>query len=60
LNNDTRFVNKEAKTHSVLNAVHEKEAEIVARRSYRSQDYCHNIAGRGTDIVLGGNWKSRD
>jgi preprotein translocase subunit SecA len=43
--------------HSVLNAkYHEKEAEIVAQagRSH-SVTLATNMAGRGTDIVLGGN-----
>jgi preprotein translocase subunit SecA len=43
--------------HSVLNAkYHEKEAEIIAQagRSH-SVTIATNMAGRGTDIVLGGN-----
>jgi preprotein translocase subunit SecA len=43
--------------HSVLNAkYHEKEAEIIAQAG-RSQSVtlATNMAGRGTDIILGGN-----
>ena len=43
--------------HSVLNAkYHEKEAEIVAQAGKRGAvTIATNMAGRGTDIVLGGN-----
>ena len=43
--------------HTVLNAkFHEKEAEIVAQAGkYGSVTIATNMAGRGTDIVLGGN-----
>ncbi|PIR20306.1 MAG: preprotein translocase subunit SecA [Deltaproteobacteria bacterium CG11_big_fil_rev_8_21_14_0_20_47_16] len=43
--------------HAVLNAKHhEKEAEIVAQAGrYRAVTISTNMAGRGTDIVLGGN-----
>jgi preprotein translocase subunit SecA len=43
--------------HSVLNAkYHEKEAEIVAQAGRsRSVTIATNMAGRGTDIILGGN-----
>ncbi len=47
--------------HSVLNAkYHEKEAEIIAQAgaSY-SLTLATNMAGRGTDIVLGGNPEGR-
>ncbi|WP_144212236.1 preprotein translocase subunit SecA [Shewanella donghaensis] len=45
--------------HSVLNAkFHEKEADIVAQAgSAGVVTIATNMAGRGTDIVLGGNWK---
>ncbi len=45
--------------HSVLNAkFHEKEAEIVAQAGrVGAVTIATNMAGRGTDIVLGGNWK---
>ena len=43
--------------HSVLNAkYHEKEAEIVAQAGQKGTvTIATNMAGRGTDIVLGGN-----
>ncbi|MBC6414949.1 MAG: preprotein translocase subunit SecA [Bdellovibrionales bacterium] len=43
--------------HKVLNAkYHEKEAEIVAQAGRKSAiTIATNMAGRGTDIVLGGN-----
>lgn len=43
--------------HSVLNAKHhEQEAEIVAQAGrYGAVTIATNMAGRGTDIVLGGN-----
>jgi len=43
--------------HEVLNAkFHEKEAEIVAQAGrYGALTIATNMAGRGTDIVLGGN-----
>lgn len=43
--------------HSVLNAkYHEKEAEIVAQAGkYGAVTIATNMAGRGTDILLGGN-----
>ena len=43
--------------HTVLNAKqHEKEAEIVAQAgSFGSVTISTNMAGRGTDIMLGGN-----
>ena len=43
--------------HNVLNAKHhEKEAEIVAQAGRKGAvTIATNMAGRGTDIVLGGN-----
>ncbi len=43
--------------HNVLNAkMHEKEAEIVAQAGQKGAvTIATNMAGRGTDIVLGGN-----
>src|ERR1043166_6237656 len=48
---------KEAVPHNVLNAkYHEREAEIVAQAGRRgSVTIATNMAGRGTDILLGGN-----
>ena len=47
--------------HSVLNAKnHTKEAEIVADAGRKGcVTIATNMAGRGTDIVLGGNWRQR-
>ena len=44
-------------THSVLNAKHhEKEAEIIAQAGSKAAvTIATNMAGRGTDILLGGN-----
>ncbi|MFZ7239690.1 preprotein translocase subunit SecA [Avibacterium avium] len=46
--------------HSVLNAkFHAQEAEIIANAGYPGAvTIATNMAGRGTDIVLGGNWKA--
>ncbi len=46
--------------HNVLNAKqHEREAEVVAQAGRSgSVTIATNMAGRGTDIVLGGNWKA--
>ncbi|MCM2678788.1 preprotein translocase subunit SecA [Echinimonas agarilytica] len=46
--------------HNVLNAkFHEREAEIVAEAGRSSAvTIATNMAGRGTDIVLGGSWQS--
>jgi preprotein translocase subunit SecA len=43
--------------HNVLNAkYHEKEAEIIAQAGrYKAVTIATNMAGRGTDILLGGN-----
>ncbi|MCH5170078.1 MAG: preprotein translocase subunit SecA [Oscillospiraceae bacterium] len=43
--------------HSVLNAkYHEKEAEIIAQAgAFGAVTIATNMAGRGTDIILGGN-----
>ncbi len=43
--------------HQVLNAkYHEKEAEIIAQAGKQGAvTIATNMAGRGTDIVLGGN-----
>jgi preprotein translocase subunit SecA len=54
-----KMLKKENIPHSVLNAkYHEKEAEIVAQAGrFKSITIATNMAGRGTDIVLGGNTK---
>lgn len=46
--------------HSVLNAKqHAKEAEIIAQAGMPGTvTIATNMAGRGTDIVLGGNWEA--
>jgi preprotein translocase subunit SecA len=46
--------------HEVLNAKqHEREAEIVAQAGRPGAvTIATNMAGRGTDIVLGGNWEA--
>ena len=52
---------KEAKIeHQVLNAkYHEREAEIIAQAGVAGTvTIATNMAGRGTDIVLGGNWEA--
>ena len=52
------MMEKEKIPHSVLNAkFHEKEADIVAQAGRSSiVTVATNMAGRGTDIVLGGSW----
>ncbi|MBL4781347.1 MAG: preprotein translocase subunit SecA [Porticoccaceae bacterium] len=51
------LLNKEKIDHQVLNAkFHEKEAQIVAQAGLPARvTIATNMAGRGTDIVLGGN-----
>ncbi|MDT3297597.1 preprotein translocase subunit SecA [Shewanella sp. SP2S2-6] len=53
-----RLMVQEKIPHEVLNAkFHEREAEIVAQAGRTgSVTIATNMAGRGTDIVLGGNW----
>ena len=53
----SEFLNKEGVTHSVLNArFHESEAHIVAQAGRLGMvTIATNMAGRGTDIQLGGN-----
>lgn len=53
----SRHLTKFGIAHKVLNAKHhEKEAEIVAQAGRKaSVTIATNMAGRGTDIVLGGN-----
>lgn len=54
------FLRKEKIAHEVLNAkFHEKEAQIVAQAGRPGAvTIATNMAGRGTDIVLGGNWEA--
>lgn len=53
----SKLLDKEGIKHTVLNAkFHEKEAEIVAQAGkFGSVTIATNMAGRGTDIMLGGN-----
>ena len=53
----SQLLNKERIPHSVLNAKsHEKEAMIVAQAGkFGAVTIATNMAGRGTDIMLGGN-----
>ena len=53
----SKLLKKEGIAHTVLNAKHhEKEAEIVAQAGkLGAVTIATNMAGRGTDIVLGGN-----
>ncbi len=53
----SKLLKKEGIKHTVLNAkYHEKEAEIVANAGkYGTVTISTNMAGRGTDIMLGGN-----
>ncbi len=55
------FLEKEGVKHSVLNArFHESEAHIVAQAGrLGSVTIATNMAGRGTDIQLGGNFEFR-
>ncbi len=57
----SKLLNKAKIKHNVLNAkFHEKEADIVAEAgSLGAVTIATNMAGRGTDIVLGGNLQSR-
>ncbi len=53
----SKLLSKEGISHEVLNAKnHEKEAEIIAQAGkYGAVTIATNMAGRGTDIMLGGN-----
>ncbi len=57
----SEFLDREGITHSVLNArFHESEAHIVAQAGRpRAVTIATNMAGRGTDIQLGGNVEFR-
>ncbi|WP_299185751.1 preprotein translocase subunit SecA [uncultured Psychrobacter sp.] len=54
------LLDQEGVKHNVLNAKqHEREADIIAQAgSPKSVTIATNMAGRGTDIILGGNWQS--
>lgn len=56
----SRALKKERIIHKVLNAkFHAEEAEIIAQAGYPGAvTIATNMAGRGTDIVLGGNLQS--
>jgi preprotein translocase subunit SecA len=56
----SNLLDKEKIKHQVLNAkFHQKEAEIIAQAgSSGIVTIATNMAGRGTDIVLGGNYES--
>ncbi len=53
----SKLLSKEGIKHEVLNAKnHEKEAEIIAQAGkFGAVTIATNMAGRGTDIMLGGN-----
>ena len=53
----SRLLKKEGIKHEVLNAKnHEKEAQIIAQAGkFGAVTIATNMAGRGTDIMLGGN-----
>ena len=53
----SEMLKREGIKHEVLNAkYHEKEAEIIAQAGqYGAVTIATNMAGRGTDIMLGGN-----
>ena len=53
----SNILRKEGIPHQVLNAkFHEKEAAIIAQAGkYGAVTISTNMAGRGTDIILGGN-----
>jgi preprotein translocase subunit SecA len=53
------FLTKNKIKHEVLNAkFHEREAQIIAQAGRPGAvTIATNMAGRGTDIVLGGNWE---
>ncbi|MFT5781453.1 MAG: preprotein translocase subunit SecA [Pseudomonas sp.] len=55
----SNLLNKAGIEHKVLNAkFHEKEADIIAQAGRPGAlTIATNMAGRGTDILLGGNWE---
>ena len=56
----SKLLNEEGIKHNVLNAkYHEKEAHIISQAGrYGAVTIATNMAGRGTDILLGGNPES--
>ena len=56
----SNLLSKKKIKHSVLNAkFHEKEAEIIAQAGKPGTlTIATNMAGRGTDIILGGSWEA--
>jgi len=56
----SNFLKKENIAHEVLNAkFHEREAQIIAQAGRPGVvTIATNMAGRGTDIVLGGKWEA--
>ncbi len=57
----SKLLDKEKIKHQVLNAkFHQKEAEIIAQAGGPGViTIATNMAGRGTDIVLGGNYEAK-
>ncbi|MBV1870294.1 MAG: preprotein translocase subunit SecA, partial [Gammaproteobacteria bacterium] len=55
----SNLLKKQKVNHQVLNAkFHEKEADIIAQAGQPGRvTIATNMAGRGTDIKLGGNWE---
>ena len=55
----SHYLNKAKIKHNVLNAkFHAQEAEIIADAGRKGAvTIATNMAGRGTDIMLGGNWQ---
>ena len=56
----SQLLHKKGIKHHVLNAkFHEQEAEIIAQAGRpESVTIATNMAGRGTDIILGGSWEA--
>jgi len=56
----SQFLDKEGIQHNVLNAKqHEREATVIAEAGRPGAvTIATNMAGRGTDIMLGGNWQA--